>query len=250
MDTHRHDGAVALVTGAASGIGRATALRLTNEGATVVATDFDAEGLASLASELDGLITVLGDLGDRAFIDDLVVQAEAVGPLSIVANVAGIMDHFVPVTELDDEMWERVFSVNVTAQMRICRAVIPAMADRGSGAIVNVASVAGLGGSGAGVSYIASKHAALGLSRHIAYTYAPQGIRCNVICPGGVETNIGTTAAPTIQWAFDRQLPSIALGERTAQPDEIATAISWLASREASNVNGIVMPVDGGWKSA
>ncbi len=250
MDTQRHTGSTALVTGAASGIGRATAARLAQEGATVVATDFNGDGLATLASEYPAISTIQGDLGDATFISELVAGAEAIGPVAIVANVAGIMDHFVPVTELDDEMWDRVFSVNVTAQMRICRAVIPLMTERGGGSIVNVASVAGLGGSGAGVSYIASKHAAIGLARHIAYTYGPQGIRCNVVCPGGVETNIGTTAAPTSMWSFERQMPSIALGERTAQPDEIAAAISWLTSSEASNVNGLVMPVDGGWKSA
>ena len=250
MDTQRHAGSIALVTGAASGIGRATAARLAQEGATVVATDFDGGGLTSLAAEHPGVTTVQGDLGDQAFIEALVAQAETIGPVAVVANVAGIMDHFVPVTELDDDMWERVFSINVTAHMRICRAVLPLMTQRGGGAIVNVASVAGLGGSGAGASYIASKHAAIGLARHVAFTYGPQGIRCNVVCPGDTATNIGSTAAPTSQWAFDRQLLSIALSGRKAEPDEVAAAISWLASNEASNVNGVVMPVDGGWKSS
>jgi NAD(P)-dependent dehydrogenase (short-subunit alcohol dehydrogenase family) len=250
MDAQRHIGSIALVTGAASGIGRATAARLAQEGATVVATDFHGDGLATLVSEHPGITAVQGDLADGAFIAELIAGAESVGPVAIVANVAGIMDHFVPVTELDDDMWEQVFAVNVTAHMRICRTVIPLMTQRGGGAIVNVASVAGLGGSGAGASYIASKHAAIGLARHVAYTYGPQGIRCNVVCPGDTATNIASTAAPTSQWAFDRQLLSIALGERQAQPDEVAAAISWLASSEASNVNGLVMPVDGGWKSA
>ena len=105
------------------------------------------------------------------------------------------------------------------------------MTVRGGGSIVNVASVAGLGGSGAGASYVASKHAIIGLTKSIAFTYSPQGIRCNAVCPGGTETNIGTTAAPTVMWAFERQMVGIALGERTAKSDEIATAISWLASQ-------------------
>jgi NAD(P)-dependent dehydrogenase (short-subunit alcohol dehydrogenase family) len=250
MDNTRHRGSVALVTGAASGIGRATAARLAQEGARVVATDVGSEGLDSLVAEQGGITAVVGDLTSAEFITGLVEEAESVGPVSIVANVAGIMDHFVPVTELDDELWSRVFDVNVTAQMRICRAIIPRMTTRGGGAIVNVASVAGLGGGGAGASYTASKHAAIGLTRHIAFTYGPQGIRCNVVCPGPVQTNIGTTAAPTVPWAFERHMLAISLGERRAQPDEIATAISWLASAEASNINGLVMAADGGWKAA
>ena len=250
MDTSRHTGRVALVTGAASGIGRATALRLTAEGALVLATDGNRDGLAELVAESATIHTVAGDLRDASFVDQLVDAAEAVGPVQILANVAGIMDHFVPVGEIDDELWDSVLGVNLTAPMRLCRRLVPLMAARGGGRIVNVASVAGLGGSGAGVGYIASKHGLIGLTKHIAYTYGPQQIRCNAVCPGGVATNIGTTAAPTVPWAFERQLLSIALGERTAEPDEIAAVISWLASDEASNVNGIVMPADGGWKAA
>jgi NAD(P)-dependent dehydrogenase (short-subunit alcohol dehydrogenase family) len=250
VDTTRHAATVALVTGAASGIGRATALRLAGEGALVVATDGNVARLAELDVENAGITAVAGDLLDGAFITELVAAAEAVGPVGILANVAGIMDHFIPVTELDDELWHKVLGVNVTAPMQLCRAIIPLMAGRGGGAIVNVSSVAGLGGSGAGAAYVSSKHAVIGLTKNIAFTYGPQGIRCNVVCPGDTETNIGDTAAPTSDWAFDRQLASIALSPRKAKPDEIAAAISWLASNEASNVNGIAMSVDGGWKAA
>lgn len=249
MDTTRHEGSVALVTGAASGIGRATALRFAQEGARVVATDGNADGLAALAAEAPGITTKVGDLRGASFIEELVAFTASLGPIGVLANVAGIMDHFVPVDELDDELWDTVLSVNLTAPMRLCRAVLRSVGDGGV-AIVNVASVAGLGGSGAGAAYIASKHAVIGLTKHIAYAYGPRNVRCNAVCPGGVATNIGTTAAPTVPWAFQRQMLSIALGEKTAQPDEIATAISWLACGEASNVNGVVLSVDGGWKAA
>jgi NAD(P)-dependent dehydrogenase (short-subunit alcohol dehydrogenase family) len=250
MDNTRHTGRVALVTGAASGIGRATAVRLAGEGAIVVATDGNAEGLASLVAENATITSVAGDLLDLQLINELVDAAEALGPVMMLANVAGIMDHFVPVSELDDGLWDKVLAVNLTAPMRLCRRLIPLMAARGGGRILNVSSVAGLGGSGAGAAYIASKHAMIGLTKHIAFTYGPQNIRCNAVCPGGVATNIGTTAAPTVPWAFERQMLGIALGEKTAEPDEIAAVISWLLSDEASNVNGVALSADGGWKAA
>jgi NAD(P)-dependent dehydrogenase (short-subunit alcohol dehydrogenase family) len=250
MDTDRHAGAVAIVTGAASGIGRATALRLAGEGATVVATDINANTLATRGQEASGIVTVAGDITDESVVRAVVDEAVAVGDVSVVANVAGIMDHFVPVTELDDGLWHRVLEVNLTAHMRMCRAVIPKMLEHGSGVIVNVASVAGLTGGGAGAAYTASKHAVIGLTQHVAFTYAPQGIRCNVVCPGPVRTGIGPSAAPTVPWAFERQQAAIALTVRMAEPDEIAASVSWLASAEASNINGAVVRADGGWKSA
>jgi NAD(P)-dependent dehydrogenase (short-subunit alcohol dehydrogenase family) len=156
MDPTRHAGANVIVTGAASGIGRATAIRFAAEGASVVATDGNADGLASLTSEQPGITTVPGDLRDSTFLTELVEQAEAAGPVTVLANVAGIMDHFVPAGEIDDELWDDVFSVNVTAPLRLCRLLLPKMTSRNTGAIVNVASVAGLGGSGAGAAYTSS----------------------------------------------------------------------------------------------
>ena len=247
----RHSGSFALVTGAASGIGRATALQLAAEGARVLATDVVADGLATLSAERSGIITMAGDLCDAAFLDSLVARAAEMGTVDVLANVAGIMDHFVPAGEVSDELWERVLGVNLTAPMRLCRAVLGPMVEAGKGAIVNVASAASLGGSGAGAAYHASKHALAGLTKHIAFVYGHRGIRCNAVCPGQTFTNLGSTAAPTVPWAFEQQLHAIAMaGERPAQPEQIAAAISWLASREADHVNGVLLPVDGGWKAA
>ncbi len=170
MDTTRHAGAIVLVTGAASGIGRASAIRFAAEGATVVATDGNAEGLATLTDSSPAITTICGDLRNPAFIDRLVHDAEQIGPVRILANVAGIMDHFVPAGEIDDELWDDVLSVNLTAPMRLCRRLLPLMSSRG-GSIVNVSSAAGLGGSGAGAAYHASKHGLIGLTKHIAFTY-------------------------------------------------------------------------------
>lgn len=251
MDTNRHRGRVAIITGAASGIGRATCLRLAAEGAVVVTTDIETAGLAETAKTIvaDGgrAHQVGGDITDAVVIRDVVETARRAGGIDIVANVAGIMDHFVPVDEVIDDDWNRVLDVDLNAPMRLCRSVIPDLRARGRGSIVNVSSVAGLRGGGSGAAYHAAKHGLIGLTRHIAYTYRPFGIRCNAVSPGGVTTGIGSSASPTVPWAFERMQLSLALNERTAEPDEIAALISWLSSDEASNVNGAIVPADGGW---
>lgn len=250
MDIQRHSGRAVLVTGAGSGIGRASAVRFAEEGARVLGCDVDAEGLAGTLKQIEDAghraRMVTADVTRPADIDRIVAQLDD-GRVDVLANVAGVMDHFLPVTELDDVTWDRVMAVNLTAVMRLCRAVLPAMRSAGRGAIVNIASIGGLTGAVAGTAYVASKHGVIGLTRSIAYLYAEDGIRCNAVCPGGVETNIGRTAAPAVAWAYQRLEKSFGKAVRTAQPDEIAALISWLASDEASNVNGAVITADGGW---
>jgi NAD(P)-dependent dehydrogenase (short-subunit alcohol dehydrogenase family) len=134
--------------------------------------------------------------------------------------------------------------------MRLSRAVLPLMLEAGGGAIVTVASKASLGAGAAGVAYTTSKHAVIGLVKRIAYFYGPQGVRSNAVLPGPVETNIGTTAVPKVPWAMERAQLSMATMSAAAQPDELAAAVSWLASDEASNVNGATLAADGGWSTA
>ncbi len=252
MDARRHVDKVAIVTGAGSGIGAATALRLLGEGASVVAGDIAAAGLDALRADAgeasDRLITVVGDISSQADVDALLAAATSVhGRVDIVANVAGIMDWFLPAHEVDDATWRKVMAVNVDGPMMLTRAVLPGMRERGSGVIINVASVGAIRGGAAGAAYTTSKHALVGLTRSVAWTYAKDGIRCDVVCPGGVQTNIGTTAAPRSPWGMERLAPIHGTAPGMAQPDEIATLISWLASDEASNVNGAVVTDDGGW---
>jgi NAD(P)-dependent dehydrogenase (short-subunit alcohol dehydrogenase family) len=238
-----------LVTGAGSGIGRSTAIRFAAEGARVVATDVDADGLAetvkAIANAGHDAAEVWGDITDQADVERITSALGA--PLDVLVNNAGIMDHFQPITELDDATWDRVLAVNVTGAMRLCRATLPAMRAAGHGAVVNVASIGALTGWVAGTAYVASKHAVIGLTRSIAALYAEDGIRCNAVCPGGVETNITVTATPTVEWAYHRLAPSFARAAQPAKPDQIAALISWLASDEASNVNGAVVTADGGF---
>ncbi|MEZ5226789.1 MAG: SDR family oxidoreductase [Acidimicrobiales bacterium] len=252
METTRHAGSTVIVTGAGSGIGRATAVQFAGEGARVVACDVNDEGLAALAEELtaSGAVfeTVHCDVNDQVDVDALVAVAGE--RIDVLANVAGIMDHFLPLGEVDDATWDRVLGVNLTGVMRLTRAVLPLMEAAGSGAVVTVASEASLGAGASGVAYTASKHGVLGVVRHVAFFYGPKGIRSNAVLPGGVETGIGATAAPQSPWAIERAMAKIATSGPPAQPEQIATVVSWLASAEASNVNGAIVTADGGWSAA
>ena len=173
------------------------------------------------------------------------------GGADVLVNNAGIMDWFLAAGDVDDTTWERVFAVNVTAPMRLMRAVLPGMLEKGRGAIVNISSVAGVSGGAAGIAYTASKHALVGMTRNTAFFYGPQGVRTNAVCPGGVETNIAEGGAqPRTPWSFERLQSGFGRAQRTAQPDEIATLVAWLASDEAANVNGAIIPSDGGWTAA
>ncbi|SDQ31685.1 NAD(P)-dependent dehydrogenase, short-chain alcohol dehydrogenase family [Curtobacterium sp. UNCCL20] len=242
----RFTGRTIIVTGAGSGIGRATATRLANEGARVIATDVVAERLDALREELDGLAleTVVGDVAATETIDALIAAAgERIDGL---ANVAGIMDAFLPPSEVDDATWDRVFSVNVTGPMRLTRAVLPHMIAAGRGAIVNVASEAALRASAAGAAYTASKHAIAGFTKSVAFFHGPQGIRANAVAPGAVATNI--EAPMRSEYAAGRVGPIMQVAiPPVAQPGQLAAAITWLLSDDSANVNGAVLPSDGGW---
>lgn len=253
MDTRRHAGKTAIVSGAASGIGRATALRMAREGARVTAFDVNADALDDVRQTLagDGLDATLlaADITSQADIDRVVGAAGE--PVDVLANVAGIMDHFVPLDELDDGLWDAVLGVNLTGVMRLTRAVLPGMRSAGRGAVVTVASKASLSAGAAGVAYTTSKHGVVGLVKHVAYFYGPQGIRSNGVLPGPVVTGIGATSAPRSEWAMQRaQLSMATMPQHPADPDQIAATVSWLASSEASFINGALVPADGGWGTA
>jgi NAD(P)-dependent dehydrogenase (short-subunit alcohol dehydrogenase family) len=244
----RFSGKVAIVTGAGSGIGRATAVRLAREGAKVVAADISAARLDELMAEhreLD-LIPVTADIAAQAGAD--AVMAAAGSRVELLANVAGIMDGFLPPAEIDDATWEHVFAVNVTAVMRLTRAVLPGMLDAGRGAIVNVSSEASMRASASGAAYTASKHAVNGFTKSTAVFYAGRGIRANAVAPGPVATNIeapfrSERALEVLGPLMQATIPPMASSE------QVAATIVWLLSDEASDVNGAILPVDGGWSA-
>ena len=245
---NRFAGRTAVVTGGGSGIGRATALRLAREGARVVVSDISKERLDALVLEFPDLplVAVAGDIAGEDHVLELVAAAN--GRIDVLVNNVGIMDGFLPPAELDDATWERVLAVNLTATMRMTRAVLPLMLAAGTGSIVNVSSEAGFRASASGVAYAASKAAVNSLTRSTALFYQEQGIRCNAVAPGPVATNIeapwrselaGHVLAPIMQ----ATVPPV------ARPDEEAAAITWLASDDASNVNGVILACDGGWSA-
>ena len=246
--TGRFTGKTAIVTGAGSGIGRASAVRLAREGATVVAADISAERLDRLAAEFPDLDLrpVAGDIASDEGVQAVVAAAD--WRVDALANVAGIMDAFLPPAEVDDATWDRVFAVNITAVMRLTRAVLPLMLEAGHGAIVNVSSEASLRASASGVAYTASKHAVNGFTKSVAVFYKGKGIRANAVAPGPVRTNIDAPfhsefAAGVLGPIMQATVPPM------AEPEELAAVITWLLSDDASNVNGAIIPSDGGWSA-
>ncbi|MBU6496840.1 MAG: SDR family oxidoreductase [Acidobacteria bacterium] len=241
----RFVGRTVIVTGAGSGIGRASARRLLLEGATVVGVDVSRERLDEVASEgpSECFRMVAGDLRDESVIAEVVALA---GDVDGLANVAGIMDGFLPLDEVDDDTWQRVMSINLDAVMRLSRAVLPGMLERGHGSIVNVTSEAGLRASAAGTAYTVSKHAVVGLTRSAAFFYTPRGVRVNAVAPGATLTNI---EAPFLSAsAAERIGPFLQISvPPPAEAHQVASAITWLLSDDASNVSGAVLAVDGGW---
>ncbi|MEO5313799.1 SDR family NAD(P)-dependent oxidoreductase [Pseudarthrobacter sp. CC12] len=244
----RFAGKTVIVTGAGSGIGQATALRVAREGGRVVAADISQERLDELVAhnaDLD-LVPVAGDISTEETV--AAVVGAAGGKVDALANVAGIMDNFAPIHDVDDDTWDRVFRINVTALMRLTRAVLPLMLEAGTGSVVNVASEAGLRGSAAGAAYTASKHAVVGLTKNSAVMYGPKGLRFNAVAPGATITNI--VANWGSQLAVERLGPLMQANiPAPATAAQLAASITFLLSDDGTNINGAVLASDGGWSA-
>jgi NAD(P)-dependent dehydrogenase (short-subunit alcohol dehydrogenase family) len=245
---------VAVVTGAASGMGLAIAKLFIAEGAKVVAADWHAEAMASVAAEIGGgIVGITADVSKEdqavAMIDRAVAEF---GRLDILVNNAGVMDLFQSVADVSNETWRHVLAVNLDGPMFAMRRAVPIMLKQGGGAIVNVSSVAGVGGGSAGAAYTASKHALNGLTKSTAFQYAKLGIRCNAIASGGVTTNIMQSVDPAKldQAALGRLGVYHAANPGTLEPIDIANLVLFLASDEARYVNGTIIPADMGWRAA
>jgi NAD(P)-dependent dehydrogenase (short-subunit alcohol dehydrogenase family) len=240
-------GKVALITGAARGMGAAHARALAHEGAKVAIADIAPEAGGQLAADLRRT-------GGEASYHDLDVTdpaawravaaavEQAHGPIGVLVNNAGVQMRSFGI-EADDEEWAKVTAVNQQGVFLGMRAVIPSMTENGGGSIVNIASVAALVGLPGSLPYQASKSAVLGLTRGAAVAYGPQAIRVNAICPGLIVTAMTESAASDAVEAMKVQIPL----RREGKPEEISAAVLFLASDESSYITGVALPIDGGF---
>lgn len=243
---------VAIVTGAASGMGKAIAELYAQEGAKVVVSDYNFEGAVAVADGIKAnggdAIAVKTNVAELSELEQLFAETtKTYGKLDILVNNAGIMDGMEPVGEISDEKWDRVFSVNTTGVMRAMRIATNIFLEQGHGVIVNNISAGGLRGARAGAAYTASKHAVTGLTKNTAYMYANSGIRCNGIAPGGVATNIQASMTGVSQFGAGRQMTGNQTMPRVGQPHEIAELALFLGSDASSFINGQVIAADAGW---
>jgi NAD(P)-dependent dehydrogenase (short-subunit alcohol dehydrogenase family) len=245
---HRLTNKVAIVSGAAHGIGRAIAEAFAAEGAHVVVTDIDSsEGeivAASIREQGQSAVFLRCDVTATAEVVECVRRTiEWKGPVEILCNNAAYLGDFHGALDATEEEWERCIQVALMGTHRFTQAVLPSMLEKKQGSIVNIASVQALAGCPTSVAYTATKSAILGFTISAAYDYGPQNIRVNAICPGPIQTRISPKPGdPAYNWQCEQTML-----HRVGYPIEIAAAAVFLASEESSYITGVTLPVDGGW---
>lgn len=241
----RLEGKTALITGGANGIGKVTARKFLQEGAKVVISDFNAEAGEQTVSELReyGHISfTAADVSDTKQVEQMVADTmDTYGRIDVLINNAGItIDGLL--TKMDEESWEKVISVNLTGVFKCTKAVAPAMLEQGSGVILNASSVVGIHGNIGQTNYAATKAGVIGLTKSWAKEFGPKGIRVNAVAPGFIVTDMTAKVPQKILDMMESKTPLRKLGK----PEDIASAYLFLASDEASYINGTILSVDGG----
>jgi 2-hydroxycyclohexanecarboxyl-CoA dehydrogenase len=242
------DGKVAFVTGGASGIGAATCRRLADEGARIVVADRDAEGATLVAKEVEGFAVAV-DVTDTDAVNAAVAEARAeMGPIDVLVNNAG-GDRIALFVDSDEQTWDSTIALNLKSTIACTHAVLREMLTRRSGSIVNVASEAGRLGTAGGALYSAAKAGVIGFTKAIAREGAGFGVRCNAVTPGPIDTpllNGAAEAAGAIGAKVKQMMIDATIVKRLGQPEEVAAAIAFLASDDASFITGHALAVSGG----
>ncbi len=247
----RFEGKSVVVTGASSGMGRTIALQFAAEGATVVAVARRKERLEELAKEAEALagkiLPYAGDISSEEINNGMIDYAVSqCGKLDVLVNNAGIMDEFKPIGEVSGEHWNKVMKVNLDGPMYAMRKAVQVMtAQENGGNIINVASIGGVRGCRAGAAYTASKHALVGLTKNTAFMYAGK-VRCNVVCPGGVETEVMNSQTDISQAGIARVMAGLDTSIPGGKCEDIATAVLYIASDDAKFMTGAEIVIDGG----
>ncbi|MER2116196.1 MAG: SDR family NAD(P)-dependent oxidoreductase [Solibacillus isronensis] len=236
---------VAIITGAASGMGQGEAIRFAKEGAKVVVADLNLEGAKAVAEEIkaaggEAIAVQVNVMKTEDILNCIKVTEETFGPVDVLVNNAGVFDKYQKSLETTLDQWKFLIDINLTSMFEFCNAVLPSMIERQTGAIVNICSVAGLVAGKGGAAYTASKHGAIGYTKHLSSEYARYGIKINAICPGTIETPL---VKDVLAGLSKEAVPTRTFG----QVEEVADLAVFLASDEAKFMSGTAVTIDGGF---